>query len=403
MKIDFPSSFLWGAALSSYQCEGGNYNSDWYLWEQARKLTPAGAACGHYRLFEQDFSRAAQLNLKALRISVEWARICPERGAVAAAEVEHYQQVAETLLKFKLKPLVTLHHFTNPIWFEKQGGWLSAKNIDFFLTYLKVIVEALRGKADLWFVFNEPLVYIYNGFIRGIWPPGVKSVRLAGKVLRNISDAYLAGYQEIKRLYNGRAPAEVSFTKNMIGFCACPDKNSWLNSFSSFTRDRIFNFSLLDYLHKKRALDFIALNYYSKQYVRFKGLLGEECGHTFHRERRNYLDGYVYPQGLYEILMRLKKFKLPVVISENGTAEIKDCFYQEYLTAHLRGMARAYAQGVDIRGYLWWSLLDNFEWDKGFGPRFGLLEVDYVTQQRKARPFAAVYAKICKENAVEIS
>jgi beta-glucosidase len=149
-------------------------------------------------------------------------------------------------------------------------------------------------------------------------------------------------------------------------------------------------------------MDFIGINYYCKEYVQFDGFTGRECEHTNHRERRNHPGWYVYSQGLYELLLDLNKFGLPIIVTENGSAEEKNADYSEYLNTHLHALARALHEGVDIRGYLWWALMDNFEWDKGFAERFGLLNVDYSTLERSVRPFALEYAKIASHNKVEI-
>ena len=136
--------------------------------------------------------------------------------------------------------------------------------------------------------------------------------------------------------------------------------------------------------------------------MRFKGLSHQQCSHTFHNERKNALSWHVYPQGLFDILINLKKYGLDVIITENGTAEDKNSFYQEYLVSHLKSIGKAIDEGAGIRGYLWWSLLDNFEWDKGFKYRFGLAEVDYNTFTRRLRPFSHIYSRICKENELKI-
>jgi beta-glucosidase len=180
----FSESFLWGAALSSYQTEGGNVYSDWNLWEKERGLEPCGNACDHYRLFREDFRIARQLNLKALRISLEWARICPVNKEPLQEELAHYVQVCDEMLKLGLKPVVTLHHFTNPVWFSKKNGWLDHKNIDSFLYYLKKTVEVLRDKVDTWLIINEPMVYVYKGYLEGSWPPGKKSLNDAVRVVK---------------------------------------------------------------------------------------------------------------------------------------------------------------------------------------------------------------------------
>ncbi|MEM7817086.1 MAG: family 1 glycosylhydrolase, partial [Candidatus Aenigmatarchaeota archaeon] len=176
-----------------------------------------------------------------------------------------------------------------------------------------------------------------------------------------------------------------------------------LNLFSTYFRDKIFNFKILEDLFKKNYLDFLAINYYTKQNIRFGGLLGKECNSYLHNERKNFLGWYVYPDGLFNLLIKLKKFNLPIIITENGTAETQDILYKDYLLLHLKSVHKAILKKVNVKGYLWWSLIDNFEWDKGFGPRFGLIEVNYKTFERKIKPFALVYAKIAKENKIVLN
>ncbi|MCP4652886.1 MAG: glycoside hydrolase family 1 protein [Candidatus Omnitrophica bacterium] len=396
MQIEFPHYFLWGAATSSYQTEGGNLNSDWSDWEKSRKLQPAADACKHYQQFPQDFQLASDLGLKALRFSIEWSRICPRPGEVCQRELSHYKAVIKSLKDNGLKPFLTLHHFTNPRWFAHSGGWLNSKNIDYFLQYLSVTAQALKEDVDYWLIFNEPLVYLFNGYIKGIWPPGKTSLPIAIRAFKNIISAYKTGYWEIKNICkHNPSVAQVSLAKHMIAFSPCP--NSKLGGLSAALRDKLFNTSLCAYLKKNKCLDFLALNYYYKEYTKFSGPLGEECSHK-HKERKNYLGWNIYPQGLYQMLIRSKKLNLPIMITENGTAEESSEMYQDYMVKHLKAIADAIADGVDVRGYFWWSLIDNFEWDKGFEPRFGLAHVDYSTFARKLKPFAFRYAKICKEN-----
>ncbi len=401
MQTQFPSGFLWGASLSSYQYEGGNFNSDWHLWEKEKELEPCGLACDHYRLYDEDFQLARDLNLNSLRLSIEWARVCPYPEVFSQKEIEHYSLVIDSLLKHNLKPVITLHHFTNPIWFSDKGGWLSSDNIESFLQYLRKIVEALKDRVDTWIVFNEPLVYIYQGFISGWWPPGERSLAKAKKVLANLLEAYCISYEEIKRIY-GPKPVSISLAKNMRVFQAAPGTGYLLSALSASLRNYLFNWQALDYLVKKRRLDFIGLNYYCREYVEPKGLLGTESSYQPEGARKNHLGWNVYPQGLLDILVALGKYKLPIIITENGTAETGDRFYHEYLISHLKSAAQSLARGVNLAGYFWWSLLDNFEWDKGFKYRFGLYEVNYKTFARNLRGFARTYAKICRDNRLEI-
>lgn len=403
VSVDFPPSFLWGAAISSYQTEGANYNSDWYVFEKEKNIQPAARATNHYELFPQDFKLAKELNLGAVRLSFEWARICPKPGIYLEEEINHYKETIQTLKILGLKPFVTLHHFTNPIWFAKSGGFKLPKNVDYFLEYLKKIVEEFKDDIQDWLIFNEPLVYVYNGYICGRWAPGVKSIRSAGKVSRNIISAYIEGYKEIKNIYKENdAISYVSITNHIRKFSPCPVFNFGQNSISAYFKDKISNFDIITYLSKRSCLDYLAVNYYCKEYVKFSGLVGAECKHQFHRERKNYLGWYICPQGFYELLKKLKVYNLPIYIMENGTAEADDSLYKEYLFSHLKCVGKAIAEGVDIKGYFWWSLIDNFEWDYGFGPKFGLIDVNYGTFERRIKPFAYAYAKICKENRIEI-
>ncbi|MCK5287919.1 MAG: glycoside hydrolase family 1 protein [Candidatus Omnitrophica bacterium] len=403
MDIKFTDSFLWGAAISSYQCEGGNFNADWCTWEKKEGLEEALLACDHYNLFNNDFELAKKINLNSLRISIEWSRICPDQYTFLEEEIDHYLRVIDSLIKNNLKPVVTLHHFTNPIWFADKGGWSDHKNIDYFIIYLRKITEALKDKVDTWLIFNEPLVYIYNGYIHGIWPPGEKSIKLAVKALNNIIKAYMIGYKEIKTIYKDTfVIPKISLTKNIRVFSGCDKGNFGLNSFAAFIRSNCFNFWLFNYLNKKKCLDFIGLNFYCKEYTKFKFPLGSECKNQHHKERQNGLDWFISPQGFYDVLIKLKKYKLPVIVMENGTSESDESYYEEYLIKHLKSLAQAINDGVDVVGYFWWSLLDNFEWDQGRKGRFGLIEVDYNTMKRKIRPFANTYGKICIQNRLSV-
>ncbi len=404
MYKEFPSSFFWGASISSYQCEGGNFNADWFFWEKQKNLVSAGQSCNHYRFFNSDFRLARSLNLNSLRISLEWSRIESEKGVYNDEAIAHYKEVVASIASCGLKPFITLHHFTNPQWFLERGGWLESANIDCFVSYVKTMVEALKERVEFWLIFNEPLVYIYNGFLSGLWPPGVKSLREARKALSNMTKAYELAYDEIKGIYQGgNLKVKVSLTKHMRVFSGCPGSFRGLNNLSSFYRSRVFNYQLIDKLSRNKKLDFLAINYYCKEFVKFNGLLGRACSCSKHKERKNYLGWYVDPLGFYKILMSLKKYKLPVYVTENGTTEQQSYLYADYLRSHLRSLYDAYNKGLDVRGYFWWSLLDNFEWDKGFDPRFGLIEVDYTNFRRVKKQFAFIYSDICKRGSAAIN
>lgn len=402
MFIKFPANFLWGSGISSYQTEGNNPYSDWTLWEKRKHLTPANEACRHYQLFSTDFDLAAHLGHNTLRLSLEWARIFPQEDMVSGKEVNHYLEVIKALKKRNLTPIVTLHHFTNPIWFAKKRGWLTPKSIDYFLKYVITVGEMFKDSVKYWVIFNEPLVYIYNGFITGIWPPGYASLRKAVSALKNILKAYILAYKELKKLYDHKDCA-IAIAKHIRIFSPCSYYNIGQNHLSAFLRNKVFNFWLLRYLLKHNALDFLGLNYYCREYVEANfNIFGRECKKNHHKERKNTLGWNIYPQGLYKILIMLRRYQIPVMITENGSSEEEDTLYEEFLTVHLKAVANALKENSKVIGYMWWSLLDNFEWDKGFHHRFGLLSVDFTTFERKIKPFAWVYKQICERNGITI-
>lgn len=400
--LRFPKDFLWGAALSAYQSEGGNAVCDWYQWEQKRRLVPAGNACRHYDFFESDFDIAAQLHLGAVRISIEWARVCPREGYIERSVVEHYRAVCRALRARHIKPLITLHHFTNPLWVSPLKGWESSRVIDAFLFFVRAVVAALREYTDMWLVINEPEVYVYNGYIAGIWPPGCTNIGTAWRVLRNMLAASCAAYREIKSIYCGEM-VQVSMPHHMRYFRQCPVSNFGQNALAAWCNNMVFNRYPLDYLARRQAIDCVAVNYYCNSFSAFKNFLPGECSCASHGLHKNTLGWHVDAQGLYQVLTQACSYGLPVYITENGTTEHADALYKEYLVRHIQAIHRALTQGCDIRGYLWWALLDNFEWDNGYGPRFGLTHVDYTTQERRIKPFAQEYAKICKENGISIN
>ncbi|MBD3246873.1 MAG: family 1 glycosylhydrolase [Candidatus Omnitrophica bacterium] len=391
---EIPRGFLWGAAISSYQCEGGNTASDWCVWERQKKLTAAGDASRHYTLFDDDFSLARETGLNSLRFSLEWARLQPAAGGWNEQEFAHYETVLSSLAAHQLVPFITLHHFTLPLWYAARGGFENPRNIDLFLRYLREAAVRFRDRAVYWIIFNEPLVYIVNGYLRGIWPPGKKSLSSALRTLKNILSCYETAYQEMKQIYGSRE-CRISLSKHFRVFFPC-NRYHIFDRLSSGVRAKSFNFWLDDLLARRRLLDFVGVNYYCGEFVRTKGLFGAECAHTGHALSRNAVGWYLYPEGLKKILMRLKRLSLPVIVTENGTAETDEARYAEYLRRHLEQVAAARAEGVDLRGYFWWSLIDNFEWDLGFGPRFGLYRVDYRTYERVMRPHAALYRDLIR-------
>lgn len=402
----FPQGFLWGAATSAYQVEGGNSNSDWWQWEKDEKRENSGRASAHYEFYEQDFDLAKRLNHNAHRLSIEWSRIEPEEGKFSQEALKHYIEVILSLRSRNIEPIVTLHHFTNPSWFSKRGGWENAKSVANFLRYCDFTARFLAKHVHYWITINEPMVYITHAYILGVWPPEAKSLLKAKAVENNLVSGHIKAYNLLRKIYkkSGIPEPSISIAQNMQAFVPCtPDLK---NRFAANLRDRWYNFGFLDKIMRHKAMDFIGVNYYSRQLVELerwgiRNLAMDVCKNNHHPVKKNSLGWDIYPEGLYGILLKLKRYSLPVIITENGISSQDDNLRWEYIHAHLKNIYLAMEKGVNVTGYLYWSLMDNFEWDKGFSPRFGLIDIDYTTYKRTVRESAVKFGQVCKTGVLE--
>ena len=391
--LEFPKKFLWGSAIAAHQVEGNNIYNDW--WEDEARAVfkfKSGEACKHYDLFRQDFDLAKSLNQNALRISIEWSRVEPEPGNFNLAEIKHYKDVIVALKERGIEPVITLHHFTSPAWFNKLGSWQNRKALSYFFGFVEKIVDVFSADVRYWATINEPVIYIYFGYLLGIWPPHKKGIFNSISAFYSLIFAHVQTYKIIHRIYqkNNLPPPYVGIAANLRYFLACSDTFS--TRLGVYIRDKIYNLSFLEYLHKHKAMDYIGVNYYTKEDI---GSFGEA------RVEKNSLGWDIYPEGLYKLLLKLKKFNLPVFVLENGICTEDDNQRFSYISEHLKYLHKAMKEGLDVLGYLYWSLLDNFEWDKGFAPRFGLIEVDYNTYKRTIRESAAKYGEVCRSGKLE--
>lgn len=399
--MKFPKDFLWGAATAAYQVEGDNVHSDWWPWEKAVGKENSGKACRHYELYEQDFDLAKGLHHNAHRLSIEWGRIEPEQGKFSQEALEHYTNVLLALKARQIEPVVTLHHFTNPTWFAEAGGWENKKSPALFLRYCDFVVRALAKHVRYWITINEPTIYVSHAFLFGVWPPQAKSFWRMRRVEGHLVSAHIKTYRLIHEIYKSAslpAPA-VSFSQHMMALVPCTQ--SWKNRLAAYLRHKLFNEGYLDTFVRHKALDFIGVNYYSRQRVDLKkwgltNLLTDVCESNHDPVKTNSLGWDIYPEGLHDVLLKLKKYNLPVMITENGICTSDDSQRWEFLRDHLKNIHWAMKKGVPIIGYLYWALMDNFEWDKGFGPRFGLIDIDYQTFKRTVRESAVQFGRVCE-------
>lgn len=377
MNFKFPFGFYLGAATSAYQVEGGVKND----WSDAGEKFDAGKACDHYNRFEEDFDIAKSLGHNAHRFSIEWSRIEPEQGKFNEKEIEHYRKVIKALKNRGIEPFVTLWHWSLPLWLRDKGGVSSREFSKYFALYAEKIAQELGADVKFWITINEPEIYSTNSYLKGIWPPQKKNLICYLRVFKNLIKAHKKSYAVIKKI---QPSAQIGIAKNNIYFDAGEKKFCSLKILA----DWWWNFYFLNKI--KNYQDFIGLNHYFHNRIK--------NGKFNQNENLKISDmGWeLYPKAIYHVLKDLKKYNKPVYITENGLADAQDKNREWFIKESLKNVVKAINEGVDVRGYLYWSLLDNFEWDKGFWPRFGLVEVDYRTMERKIRPSALEYAKICR-------
>ncbi len=423
-RLEFPEGFLWGAATSSHQVEGDNMNNDWWKWEkEGRVKEPSGKACDQYNLFKQDIDIAKSLSHNAYRFSLEWSRIEPKEGLFDKETLSHYKELIRHLRGLDIEPITTLNHFTLPLWFSEKGGWMAEESEHIFAAFAERVARELGEDVRCWITLNEPAGYIYSSYIEGSWPPGRHSFKEAAGVFIKLLKAHCLAYKTIHRIYmekNWPTP-KVSIAKHALIFTPCRS-TSILDRISTKTRHYYFNKLFITSLMRgwcvapgvsstllpaKRSLDFLGINYYTRDFVHYAGLtptkiFGNICTLFHHLDtgKRNFLKWEIYPQGLYNVLKEYSAYKLPILVTENGICTSDDNKRVDFIRRHLREVARAIRHGVTIIGYLHWSLIDNFEWAHGYGPRFGLVEIDNATQKRSIKPRARIYADIIKNNAL---
>ena len=402
----FPQAFLWGAATSAHQVEGQNIYNDWWPAEQEHLLKEAShLACKHYELYAEDFAIAKQLNHNCHRFSIEWSRIEPQEGNFQPLEIEHYRKIIADLKNKGMEPIITLHHFTNPVWFSQKGGWTKFKLQGYFLRFVDKIVREFADQVKFWITINEPLVYSSHSYLLGAWPPKERSLFKTAKVTLNLAKAHIQAYRIIHEIYRQKALARpmVSIAANLQAFEIC--QPTLKNKLAAYLRNKLYNFYFIEELLRKKTLDYIGINYYSRNLVdvqswRIRDLLLQTCQYNHHPLPKNSLGWDIYPEGLFKLLIAVQKYSLPVLITENGICTEDDGLRWDYIREHLVQLHRAIGQGVEVLGYIYWSLLDNFEWDKGFTPRFGLVHVDYQNYKRTIKTSAKKLAEVFKSGEI---
>lgn len=414
-KSAFPKDFFWGASTASHQVEGGNHNQ-WSVWEleNAQQLAktaserlswvPAwsqikdqaedpenyvsGKGVDHYNRYKEDFAIAKSLNLNSFRFGIEWSRIEPEEGQWDKEAIAYYKNYIKEMKSVGLEPFLNIWHWTLPVWFAEKGGFKYRKNVRYFDRFVQKVADELLDDVTYILTLNEPNVYASFGYLTGEWVPEEKSPVSFMRVYWNLVRAHRRAYKIIKA---SRPEAQVGIAPQ-VGNIQSKRPHNFIDT--SVTKIMRYAWNWWFIMRIKKYQDFVGFNYYFTDYY-----------YGFHRKNPqvplNDLGWYMEPEGLYPLIIRMyARFKKPIFITENGLADMNDDYRRWWIEESMVGMERAISEGVDLRGYMHWSLLDNFEWKYGWWPRFGLVEVDRKTMKRTIRPsaqwFADRIAKISK-------
>ena len=412
----FPRGFLWGTATAAHQVEGNNTNNNWWKWEQdGHTEGKSGLACdwwgGRWR---EDFDRAAETNQNAHRFSVEWSRIQPTPDQWDEEALEKYRLMLRGLRERGLTAMVTLHHFTDPLWLAEQGGWENDDTPQKFAVFVRRTVDALKEYVTTWVTINEPNVYAYSAYSDGAYPPGKKDIGAAFHVMTNLLKGHALAYKVIHEI---QPEARAGMAMNYRSFH--PATASPLDKFVAGIQSKIFNDLLpraaqdgkARFVYKTvrvpeavNTQDFIGVNYYTRDQVSFDlSRLSTLFGRQYFPKDADLSEtGYIAnePDGFYEAFKWALQFKVPIIVTENGVEDAEDKMRPRYIAQHIHQMWRAVNFNWPIKGYFHWSLVDNFEWERGWTMRFGLWGLDVDTQKRIRRPSVDLYAAICKENGL---
>lgn len=416
MNFCFPKNFLWGASTSSYQIEGNNVHSDFWEWEKSHGWEPSGRACNSLELWREDIRCLQELGCNAYRLTVSWDRVVPQEGKIDEQALTYYQQLVAELKKAGITPLVGLHHWIQPAWLLKKNPpllWTNPAIIDEFSKFVTITANAIE--ADYWVVFNEPMVYLMLGYLSGYSPPGKRwMMRPANKLLngpiKNLKLAHQRAVNIIKKKYP-QALVGIAHNINDMKPLRDPQDAAAVKRWDNF-----FHWAFLDDL----ALDFIGVNYYTRVFVRsvpwvIAGLgalplypemrrsLPLKIVHGLLTDHKTNLpkDGMgheIYPEGLYNVLERTyERYRLPLMITENGLDDAQDKFRGEFIKGHLVAINKALENNIPVTGYLHWSLMDNYEWGS-YKNRFGLYHTEPANNYRRLpRPSSRVYADFIRK------
>ena len=387
--IVFPDRFVWGTATAAHQIEGGNVNNDWWRFEHdptSGCAEVSGDACDSFHRYGEDIALVAGLGLSAYRFSLEWSRIEPEEGEFSLAALDHYRRMAATCHEHGITPVVTFHHFTHPAWLAAAGTWEAPHSVDRFARYCERAAAHLGDLIGLACTLNEPNVVATMGWRLGVFPPRVRD-----RARRNaVNDTLVAAHRRaVEAIRSGPGDVPVGLTLSMTDYQLQPGGEEWLERIRRPAEDV--------FLEATGGDDFIGVQTYTRMRVGPDGALGPEDG-----VRTTQMGYEVWPESLAGTIRRASEVTggLPVYVTENGIGTDDDALRIDYVTRALAGVRDCLDEGIDVRGYFYWSLLDNFEWVLGYGPTFGLVAVDRETFVRSPKPSAEFFGGVARANGL---
>lgn len=411
MKFKLKEDLLLGTATAATQIEGGDKNNNWAIFAAQGKVkdgTTPVRADDHYARFKEDIDLMAQMGLQIYRFGIEWSRVEPQQGVYSEEAIAHYREEIEYMLSKGIRPMLTLHHFTNPLWFEDMGAFEHKDSPEIFLSLVKKAVEAFGDLVGDYITINEPNVYCTNSLLFGEWPPEKKSLASVVNAFSNLTAAHIMAYGYIheKRREMGFDNTVVSFANHLRVF-EPKNKKKPLHCFYAWATEYLFQDAITTAMmtgkcrfpvlrrkgvKKGKYYDFIGINYYTRSCISgFADGVRADCF-------KNDLGWEIYHDGLLELSERLyEKYHAPVFVTENGTCDNTDSFRPRFIYDQLKLISQ---QENHITRYYHWSFIDNFEWKEGESARFGIVHVDYETQERTVKNSGKLYASIIQNGGV---
>ncbi len=410
-RYDFPKGFLWGTATAAHQVEGNNVNNDNWLMEHLPGTIftePSGDACDHYHRYADDIALLAELGFNLYRFSIEWARVEPEDGEFSVAELDHYRRMLIACREHHITPMVTFHHFTTPRWVMAQGGWEAEATPAKFARYCERATRHLGDLIGAACTINEANIGTLLTSVGVLPPPEVlqqapwwkAAAQVLGIMPHDFAPFNFASSARSRDTIMAAHRRAVEAIKSVgdfpVGITLALQDVQAANG-GEAQADRL-RYDLNDsFLEAVRGDDFVGVQTYSRQRVGPNGSLPPEEGVELTQMHYEF-----WPEALEATIREAAAVaQIPIIVTENGLGTTDDTRRKEYIRRAVRGVANCLKDGIDVRGYTYWSALDNFEWTLGYRPTFGLIAVDRATQQRSVKPSARLLGEIAHANAID--